>query len=234
MIIRNEGRETNSIRDIKFLRRDFLRDKGVSYLVFLGKTQILFSVFLDSDKEDPISVDFSVSPSVLIEEGNSFFHRSCAQDMIKKIFFSMMGDGCLSTKGLSVECQVLQYDGGLSTTIACAFYLVLSLFFQEEREYISVKKIVGASCGIFKGNLVLDLDAQEFFQSEYVIDFLFDEHGDILNIPYFFSRESKGLSLENILKAARASFSALGKMLVFYDAYKGRACANMNREMLAA
>ena len=219
MLIRNGGRDLGAVRDIKVLCRDFFRERGVSHLVFFGKTQVLFSAFFDPSSDEDFSIDFSTSPSVLWEEGNPFFQKQFAESALKKMVHVGINTEYFSVKGLSIECQVLQNDGGLSTAIALACYCTLSHFFQEECS-VPFNKIVGVSCGLVKDGLVIDLDAQEFFQAESVIDFLFDEKGNILGIPFFFSRVKTGLSIERTLSMAQSSFSAVKGILGAYDAPK--------------
>jgi ribonuclease PH len=205
-LIRNGGRDLCDLRRVHIVERDFLRERGISYLLSFGRTQIIFSAFADLGKGEDPAVDFTVSPSVLWEEDNPFFQKKFAENVLKKLVNFVVSAECFSIKGLCIECHVLQHDGGLSTAISLACYHTLVSFFKSEIPTNAFNRVVGISCGLIKGNVAIDLDSQEFFQADVVFDWLFDEKGGILGIPFFFSREKEGISQDRVLNISQKAF----------------------------
>ena len=89
---------------------------------------------------------------------------------------------------VTVDCDVIQADGGTRTASITGAYVALHLAFQEmiKREVLTeiplIDQVAAVSCGIFKGQPVLDLDYLEDSAAEADTNFILTAKGGIVEI----------------------------------------------------
>jgi ribonuclease PH len=97
-----------------------------------------------------------------------------------------------------VECRILEYDGGISYALTFGLHMLLDMLFGNDQRY-SIRTVRGVTCGMVYKNFVMDMDRQEFFQSDVVMDALIDHAGNIISIAHYSERSNSGVSLNHML-----------------------------------
>lgn len=89
---------------------------------------------------------------------------------------------------VTIDCDVIQADGGTRTAAITGGYVALHLAFQKALETGLVKTIplvdtiAGISCGLYQGDAVLDLDYAEDSQAEADSNFVLTGSGKIVEV----------------------------------------------------
>ncbi len=94
----------------------------------------------------------------------------------------------LGEKQITVDCDVIQADGGTRTASITGAWVALydCLQWMKEREMVTKEvlkdQIAAISCGIYEGNSVLDLDYAEDSEAETDANFIMTGSGGIVEI----------------------------------------------------
>jgi len=89
---------------------------------------------------------------------------------------------------IKVDCDVIQADGGTRTAAITGGYVALHLAFQHMRDIGVLAEIplsdviAGVSCGIYRGDQILDLDYEEDAAAQADANFVLTGAGDIVEI----------------------------------------------------
>jgi ribonuclease PH len=104
----------------------------------------------------------------------------------------------LGERQISVDCDVIQADGGTRTAAITGAWVALRLatrYLLDEglitRDPI-LDQVAAISCGVFDGTPVLDLDYEEDSNAEADANFVLTGHGDIVEIQA--TGEKRGFS----------------------------------------
>jgi ribonuclease PH len=124
----------------------------------------------------------------------------------------------LGERQISLDCDVIQADGGTRTAAITGAWVALRLAvnYLLEEGVLKVDPIVGqvaaVSCGVFKDTPVLDLDYEEDSQAEADSNFVLTGDGDIVEIQA--TGEKRGFSegeFEALFSLAR---KGIGELIV--------------------
>jgi ribonuclease PH len=91
-------------------------------------------------------------------------------------------------RAIHVDCDVIQADGGTRTAAITGGYVALYLAFDFMRTAKVIKEIpltdelAAVSCGLVKGEAVLDLDYEEDSAAEADANFVLTAHGGIVEV----------------------------------------------------
>jgi ribonuclease PH len=122
----------------------------------------------------------------------------------------------LGERQITVDCDVLQADGGTRTASITGAWVALRLAtrYLMDEGLITADPIVGQvaaiSCGIFSGTPVLDLDYEEDSNAEADANFVLTDAGDIVEIQA--TGEKRGFSegeFEALFSLARKGIGEL-------------------------
>ena len=111
----------------------------------------------------------------------------------------------LGERQLTLDCDVIQADGGTRTTAITGFWVALAQACRYLRTEEVIKtdpildQVAAISCGVFDGHAVLDIDYEEDSNAEADANFVLTGKGDIVEIQA--TGEKRGFS--------RAEFDAL-------------------------
>jgi ribonuclease PH len=131
----------------------------------------------------------------------------------------------LGEKQITVDCDVIQADGGTRTAAITGGFLALydCLKWMETRQMIKLERVLkdhvaAISCGIFAGQPVIDLDYLEDSAAETDANFVMTGSGGIVEVQG--TAEGKPFSREELLKlldlaaAGTAELVALQKQAI--------------------
>lgn len=202
-LIRNEGRGLMEVRKAKSLCHYRPRETKAAAIIAVGETKMFLSVDVKhsegrSENDYVTDVDFSYASGVVHQERNPFFCTRFVQDMIMNIVDKTVQCIHCDRGKTIVECRILEYDGGISYALTFGLHMLLDMLFGNDQRY-SVRTVHGITCGMVYKNFVLDLDRQEFFQSDVVMDALLDHAGNIISIAHYGERSNTSFSLNHML-----------------------------------
>ncbi|HEX2800999.1 MAG TPA: ribonuclease PH [Phenylobacterium sp.] len=124
----------------------------------------------------------------------------------------------LGERQISIDCDVIQADGGTRTASITGAWVALRLatrYLMDEGMIAAdpiLDQVAAVSCGVFNGNPVLDLDYEEDSNAEADANFVLTGKGDIVEIQA--TGEKRGFSegeFESLFSLAR---KGIGELIV--------------------
>lgn len=235
--MRPSGRQLDQLRDVK-ITRQFTKHAEGSVLVEFGNTQVICTAsiensvprFLKGKGQGWITAEYGMLPrstgSRMNREAARGKQSGRTQEIQRLIGRSLRASTDMSLLGentIYLDCDVIQADGGTRTASITGSCVALVDAFTNLQEKGHIKKspllnmIASVSVGIYKGEVVLDLDYDEDSQAETDMNVVMTESGQFIEVQGTaegapFSREendrmldvaSKGISeLVELQKAA--------------------------------
>ncbi len=152
--MRPSGREANQLRKIK-LTRNYTKHAEGSVLAEFGDTKVICTAsieervprFLKDKKSGWLTAEYGMLP------------RSTNSRMAREAYRGKQGE-----RTITIDCDVIQADGGTRTTAITGAYIALvdAVDFLIKQQKIKTNPIKGAiaavSVGIYKAVSILDLD----------------------------------------------------------------------------
>lgn len=186
MTDRPSGRAPDEMRSVKFSRHYTMHAEG-SVLVEFGNTRVLCNAsvedrvpgFLKGKGEGWVTAEYSMLPRSTnvrtrreASSGRQGGRTLEIQRLIGRSIRAVLDRAALGERTITVDCDVIQADGGTRTAAITGAYVALVDAVQTllDRGAIATDPIHGAiasvSVGIYRGCPVLDLDYAEDFEAE--------------------------------------------------------------------
>ncbi len=218
-----ENRALNQARPISF-EVDIKRYPEGSCLIKFGNTHVLCTasieesvpVFMKHQGKGWVTAEYSM----LAYGGNKTNGRSLEiQRLISRSLRAGIDSKILGERQIIINCEVIQADGGTRTAAITGGFVALhaacqKLMRQEILKSNPIKhQIIGISCGIVKGEVMLDLNYEEDSRAMVDANFVMTETGKIVEIQA--SAENSLFSEEDFTKMlsfARNSISDIAKL----------------------
>ncbi|MBN2545134.1 MAG: ribonuclease PH [Spirochaetes bacterium] len=181
------SRKEDQIRKIKIIK-NFVENSYSSVLIETGKTKVLCSASVSGDlpqfiKENTngwLTAEYTMLPcSTLIRKARTTYKPDSRGIEIQRLIGRALRQAVDLTKlpnfSITIDCDVIQADGGTRTTSINGGYMALALAVQRMLKEGLIKdnpltnKIASISAGIVHGRLLLDLDYNE--DSKADVDF---------------------------------------------------------------
>ncbi|HAM01036.1 MAG TPA: ribonuclease PH [Acidimicrobiaceae bacterium] len=184
--LRADGRTINQLRPVSFAR-DFTEFAAGSVLVSMGRTKVLCTASVE-DRVPPwlrgggkgwVTAEYSLLPGSSAEridrEAAKGKQSGRTQEIQRLIGRSMRAVTDLPTMGelqVTVDCDVLQADGGTRTASICGAYVALHDCFSrlvqkgQLRAHPLTDACAAVSVGVVDAVCLLDLDYSEDFRAE--------------------------------------------------------------------
>lgn len=202
LLLRPSGRKACEIRTIDFTI-DALGYASASILYSQGNTKVLVGVTLQQGlppflKGQPVgwlSAEYAMLPIATHQRSNR--ESSQAQRNARSVEISRLIGRCLRTcvnlsglrdKTITIDCDVLQADGG--TRVACitaasmALAIAAQRWFEQKITEINIftTPIAAISVGVVAGVLVTDLDYQEDSNAEADFNFVITQDNRLIEV----------------------------------------------------
>ena len=202
MTQRPSGRTANQLRDIT-IERNYTRHAEGSVLICCGNTKVLCNAsvetrvphFLKGKGQGWITAEYGMLPrstnSRMAREAARGKQSGRTQEIQRLIGRSLRAAVDLKKLGehsITLDCDVLQADGGTRTTsITGAWVALVEALRHMQREKMIVddplvRQIASVSVGIFEGAAVLDLDYPEDSKAETDMNVVMDSNGDFIEV----------------------------------------------------
>lgn len=201
--MRPSGRKTDQMRKVSF-ERGFSKHAEGSCLVKFGDTHVLCTASLE-ERVPPwlrgagkgwVTAEYGMLPrstgSRMRREASSGKQSGRTQEiqrLIGRSLRAVVDMEALGERQISIDCDVIQADGGTRTASITGAWLALRdcLTWMEERNMVKVDRVLkdhvaAISCGIFAGQPVTDLDYLEDSAAETDANFVLTGSGGIVEI----------------------------------------------------
>ncbi len=199
--MRKNGRKPNELREIKITKNYISHPEG-SVLVEFGNTKVICNAtientvprFLKGKNMGWVTAEYGMLPRstnerMRREAKNKQSGRTMEiQRLIGRSLRSSIHLDKLGERSITIDCDVIQADGGTRTaSISGGFVaLCLALRSQESDDFSStnvIKSFTGSvSIGKVNGNIILDLDYEEDSNAETDMNFIMNEEGHFIEI----------------------------------------------------
>ena len=200
--MRPSKRQNNELRSVSFERAVSLHAEG-SCLIKMGNTHVLCTASLE-ERVPPwlkgkgkgwVTAEYSMLPRSTHERmrrevtrGQPSGRTQEIQRLIGRSLRAVVDMGKLGERQITVDCDVIQADGGTRTASITGAWVALHDCFQwmQTRDMIGkdVMKdhIAAISAGIYNGEVVLDLDYPEDSEADADANFVLTGSGGIVEI----------------------------------------------------
>ncbi len=182
--VRNDGRRPADIRPVTFTL-DVLKWAEGSCRIRVGDTDVLCAATIE-DRVPPhlrgkgtgwVTAEYSMLPRATAErtqresaKGKIGGRTHDIQRLIGRSLRGVVDMGKLGERTITVDCDVIQADGGTRTASITGGYVALaSALIRYGMERLVVAKIAAISVGVIAGEVLLDLDYSEDSRAE--VDF---------------------------------------------------------------
>ena len=175
--MRPSGRAPDQMRELKF-EPGFTKHAEGSCLVSFGDTRVLVTAsvedrvppFLRGKGQGWVTAEYGMLPRATHTRGNREAAKGKQsgrtqeiQRLIGRSLRAVVDLGKLGERQITVDCDVIQADGGTRTASISGAWVALRLAVDGLKLPVDpiVKQVAAVSCGIHNGQAVLDLDYVE-------------------------------------------------------------------------
>tara|TARA_B100000519_G_C14206598_1_gene420636 strand:+ start:535 stop:1263 length:729 start_codon:yes stop_codon:yes gene_type:complete len=197
---RTDGREVDELREISFTR-DFTTMADGSVLVTFGNTTVLCTASVDEDVPrwmrgtgtGWVTAEYSMlpgsSPERIRRETKGPKGRTQEiQRLIGRSLRAVCDMELLGERQVTVDCDVLQADGGTRVASICGGYLALHdalsrlLFRKQITTHPITEACAAVSVGIIHGQSRLDLPYEEDSKADTDMNVVMTESGEFIEV----------------------------------------------------
>ena len=200
--MRPSGRSPDELRTIQFTRGFTAHAEG-SVLVEFGDTRVLCTAsvdngvpaFLRNSGQGWVTAEYGMLPRSTHERmgreasrGRQGGRTLEIQRLIGRSLRAAVDLRALGERTITIDCDVIQADGGTRTASITGGFVALSLAIDTLLKQKKIKanplhgRIASVSVGIYKGMPVLDLDYQEDSEAETDMNVVMNEAGAFVEI----------------------------------------------------
>jgi ribonuclease PH len=239
--MRPSGRETNEMRPLAFVT-DFTKHAEGSVLAEFGDTRVLCTAsvengvprWLRGSGSGWVTGEYGMLPRAThsrsgreAARGKQGGRTQEIQRLIGRSLRAAMDLNALGERTVTLDCDVLQADGGTRTAAISGAFVALKMAMDRLRQRQKLKRnplhgqIAAVSVGIYAGKPVLDLDYAEDSEAETDMNVVMNEAGRFIEIQgtaegHAFSRDEfdvlLGLAdngIQQIIDAQNSAIRAL-------------------------
>ncbi|VAW76618.1 Ribonuclease PH [hydrothermal vent metagenome] len=200
--MRPSGRKTNELRIIK-ITPEFTKHAEGSVLIECGDTQVICNAtveervphFLRGKNCGWVTAEYGMLPRSTGSRMGREAHRGKQggrtmeiQRLIGRSLRAIIDTAALGERTVTIDCDVIQADGGTRTASITGGYVALALAMQklQEKELLKESPLLGymasVSVGIYKDTPVLDLDYAEDSCAETDMNVVMNDQGKFIEI----------------------------------------------------
>jgi ribonuclease PH len=230
---RPSGRNPDQLRDVR-IQRHYTRHAEGSVLITFGDTRVLCTAsveekvppFLRGKGEGWITAEYGMLPRATKERtqreaarGGQGGRTMEIQRLIGRCLRACVDRSALGERTITLDCDVLQADGGTRTAAITGAYVALidAVRGLQARNAVKKNPVIGAvaavSVGVFRGVPVLDLDYPEDSACDTDMNVVMNDGGGFIELQgtaegHAFRREE----LDALLQLAQKGISELFAM----------------------
>lgn len=220
--MRSDNKETENIRKVEIVPH-FLEHNKASVLISAGNTKVLCAAnlseevprFLMDSNQGWLTAEYSMLPSSTPQRNRRERYRVGGrtkeiQRLIGRSLRSIIDLEKLGQKTITIDCDVLQADGGTRTASITGAFVALSILINEmiADKIINENPInnhcAAISVGVVNNEVVLDLCYEQDFAAQVDMNVVMNEDGEFIEIqgtaegmPFTHAQLNKMLELAN-------------------------------------
>jgi len=200
--MRPSGRAADALRSVS-LTPGFARHAEGSCLIRMGNTEVLCAAsvegrvppFLRNSGLGWVTAEYGMLPRATHTRGEREAARGKQsgrtqeiQRLIGRALRAVVDRGQMGEVSITLDCDVLNADGGTRCAAITGAWVALSLAFRHMQKMNVIKtipiigQVAAVSCGISGGDPVLDLDYEEDSSAEADANFVLTDSGGIVEI----------------------------------------------------
>lgn len=199
---RPSGRAVDQLRSVT-IETGYTRHAAGSVLISCGDTRVLCTAsvesrvppFLRGKGQGWVTAEYGMLPGATntrsareAARGKQSGRTQEIQRLIGRSLRAVVDLRALGERTVTLDCDVIQADGGTRTASITGAYVALSLAVRQLIEAGDVKKdplhgaIAAVSVGIYQGEAVLDLDYVEDSQAETDMNIVMNDAGGFIEV----------------------------------------------------
>ena len=238
--MRPSGRTPDQMRDITMEPAFTVHAEGCC-LVSFGDTRVLCTAsieervppFLRGKGEGWVTAEYGILPRAThtrgsreAAKGKQSGRTQEIQRLIGRSLRSVVDMKKLGERQITIDCDVLQADGGTRTASISGAWVALRIAIDKLiasgvlKEDPIVQKVAAISCGIYQGTPVLDLDYLEDSNAEADANFILTGDGKIAEVQA--TAEGATFDEEELLRLLRLARIGCGQIFAAQDRVTGR------------
>lgn len=241
MFRRRDNRQWDQLRQVKFTR-NFTKNADGSVLVEFGDTRVFTTAkieervpaFLIGKGEGWITAEYSLLPgSTLVRtprevtRGQPAGRTSEIQRLIGRCLRAVVDRRALGERTITIDCDVLQADGGTRVASICGGFLALYDALAKLRkaglwdELPISEHMAAVSICLVKGQLLLDPNYKEDSEAEMDSNIVLTESGKVLEVQI--TAESSPFESAKVTEMMTLADKGIGEIIALqYEALKQR------------
>lgn len=228
MYKRPNGRTNSQVRPIQITPKYLINPMG-SALIEIGNTRVLCSASVDDGipgwmrasglrGQGWLTAEYSMLPGATSERNrrerqNVSGRTQEIQRLIGRSLRSIIDLKQIGERTITIDCDVLQADGGTRTTAITGAYIALRLALEILLKTGKIKtnplkdSVAAVSVGIIDGDVLVDLDYKEDMQAEVDLNVVMTSSGQLLEVQG--TAEKRPFSREQLNKMLDAASGSL-------------------------
>lgn len=233
--MRPSKRKNNQLREIS-IEPNVLNHAEGSCLVKFGNTHVICSAsidntvprFLRGQNKGWITAEYGMLP----RSTNQRMHRESTsgkqsgrtleiQRLIGRSMRSAVNLNLLGERQILIDCDVINADGGTRTAAITGSYVSLHLAIRKliDKKILRtnplVSQIAAISCGIYKGEAIVDLDYNEDSNAEVDANFVFNHKGNLIEVQG--TGEENDFTTEQLLQMLEFAKNAVSDLFAIQN-----------------
>ncbi len=229
MKMRSENRKNDEKRSVSIVK-DFMPNSLSSCLISCGNTRVLVTAnvsdtippFLTGQNRGWLTAEYAMLPGSTVSrkqrERNKYDSRSIEiQRLIGRSLRSVLDFQAFPGILVTIDCDVIQADGGTRTASITAGFVAMALLFKRLLKEGKIKKypvkhqLAAISCGIVEDEALLDLDYSEDSNAVADMNYVGTDEGTISEIQI--SGEKRSVTDEEFTKLLALARKGVGELL---------------------
>lgn len=200
--MRPSGRETSQMRELRFVP-DYTKHAEGSVLASFGDTQVLCTASVEdrvpawmrNTGKGWVTGEYGMLPRAThtrsgreATRGKQGGRTLEIQRLIGRSLRAVTDLTALGERSVTLDCDVIQADGGTRTASISGAYVALAIAMQRMREAGRIKnsplhgQVAAISVGIYRGTAVLDLDYAEDSEAETDMNIVMNDAGRFIEV----------------------------------------------------
>lgn len=200
--MRPSGRETSQMRELRFLP-DYTKHAEGSVLASFGDTQVLCTASVEdrvpawmrNTGKGWVTGEYGMLPRAThtrsgreATRGKQGGRTLEIQRLIGRSLRAITDLTALGERSVTLDCDVIQADGGTRTASISGAYVALAIAMQRMSKAGRIKKsplhgqVAAISVGIYRGTPVLDLDYAEDSEAETDMNIVMNDAGRFIEV----------------------------------------------------
>lgn len=231
--MRNDGRENNQLREIKFTH-DFTKHALGSVLVEFGDTKVIVTASIDKkkprwmaddDNRGWVTAEYSLLPSatntrVKRERDKVSGRTHEIQRLIGRSLRACVDLSKMPDLTITIDADVIQADGGTRTASICGGYLALKDAIEkliqsgDLLENPIIEPIAAISIGIVDDEIKLDLNYEEDSKAQVDSNVILTKSGKIVDFQT--TSEGEPYEYEKMLELFAIAKNSINEIIEMY------------------